>query len=95
MGSGLDVYLEKLNGEPLPEFPVARVYTEDKPYYTLPELKDKYGKDNANKLDNPQEVVYYCRVNGDKITWGYMKQLDDNLVIKYNKDNNTFTINKI
>ena len=79
MSSGLDVYLEKLTGEPLPEFPVARVYTETK----------------GNKLDTPHEVTYYCRVNGDKITWGYMQQLDDNLVITYNKDNNTFTINKI
>ena len=79
MSSGLDVYLEKLSGEPLPEFPVARVYTEDK----------------SNKLDNPQEVTYYLRVNGDKITWGYMKQIDDNISIIYNKDNKSFIINKI
>lgn len=79
MSSGLDVFLEKLSGEKLPEFPKAKVYTEDK----------------ANKLDTPQLVTYYCRVNGDKITWGYMRQLDDNLVITYNKDNKTFTIDKI
>lgn len=49
----------------------------------------------ANRLDKPQEVTYYCRVNGDKITWGYMKQIDDNLCITYNKDNNTFNIIKL
>lgn len=89
MSSGLDVYLEKLSGEPLPKFP------EVKPYYTIPELNEKFGKDEGNKLDTPQLVTYYCRVNGDKITWGYMKQLDDNLVITYNKDNKIFTIDKI
>ena len=82
MSSGRDVYLENLA-------------KNDKPYYTIPELNEKFGKDTGNKLDTPQLVTYYCRVNGDKITWGYMKQLDDNLVITYNKDNKTFTIDKI
>ncbi len=49
----------------------------------------------ANRLDKPEEVTYYCRVNGDKITWGYMKQIDDNLCIIYNKNNNTFNIIKL
>ena len=66
-------------GTELPKFPEAKVYTEDR----------------SNKLDTSNTVTYYLRVNGDKITWGYMKQLDDNLVITYNKDNNTFTVNKL
>ena len=57
--------------------------------------REKVNEMVGNKLDTPHLVTYYCRVNGDKITWGYMKQLDDNLVITYNKDNKTFNINKI
>lgn len=57
----------------------------------FPEAKI-YTEDN---LDKSQVVTYYLRVNGDKITWGHMKQLDDNLVITYNKDNKTFIVNKI
>ena len=49
----------------------------------------------GNKLDTPQLVTYYCRVNGDKITWGYMHQIDDNIKIVFDKNTNTFTINKL
>lgn len=49
----------------------------------------------ANRLDKPQEVTYYCRVNGDKITWGYQRQIDDNIIINYNKDTKQFNIIKI
>lgn len=79
MSSGRDVYLEKISGWEQVKFP------------EVPKVK----QDTGNKLDTPHLVTYYCRVNGDKITWGYMKQLDDNLVITYNKDNKTFTIDKI
>lgn len=79
MSSGRDVYLENISGWEQVKFP------------TAPKVK----QDTGNKLDTPQLVTYYCRVNGDKITWGYMKQIDDNLVITYNKDNKTFTIDKI
>lgn len=49
----------------------------------------------GNKLDTPQLVTYYCRVNGDKITWGYMAQIDDNLKIIYNKNTKTFEVIKL
>ena len=79
MSSGRDVYLEKMGGWEPVEFPKAKVYTEDK----------------SNKLDNPQEVTYYLRVNGDKITWGYQRQIDDNISIVYNKNSKSFIINKL
>ena len=54
----------------------------------------KVEQQDGNKLDTPHEVTYYCRVNGDKITWGYMRQIDDNFSIIYNKNTKTFIINK-
>ena len=57
--------------------------------------REKVNEMVANKLDTPQLVTYYCRVNGDKITWGYMHQIDDNIKIVFDKNTNTFTINKL
>ena len=45
-----------------------------------------------NNLDTPYEITYFCRVNEDKITWGYMKQIDDNLKIIYNTNKKSFTV---
>ena len=79
MSSGRDVYLEKMGGWEQVKFPEA------------PKVK----QDTGNKLDTPHLVTYYCRVNGDKITWGYMHQIDDNIKIVFDKNTNTFTINKL
>ena len=46
----------------------------------------------TNRLDTPNLVTYYCRVNGDKITWGYQRQIDDNVCFIYNKENKSFNI---
>ena len=46
----------------------------------------------SNRLDTPYEVTYYLRVNGDKITHGHMKQVDDNLKIVYNTVKKSFTV---
>jgi small nuclear ribonucleoprotein (snRNP)-like protein len=61
--------------------------SDEKPFYTVKELNEKFAQ--------PEEVVYYVRVNGDKITWGHMHQIDDNIKIVFDKNTNTFTINKI
>lgn len=60
----------------------------------FPQVK-KVEPETSNRLDTPHEVTYYCRVNGDKITWGYQRQLDDNICIIYNKNNSSFNIIKL
>lgn len=80
MSSGLDVYLEKLGGS-LPEFPKVKKI-------------ERTTVSEGNKLDAPQGIVYYLRVNDSRITWGKQKQIDDNICIVYYPDN-TFKIIKL
>ena len=49
-------------------------------------------KRQTKNLDVPYEVVYYLRVRGDKLTWGHMKQIDDDLKITYNTSKKSFTV---
>ena len=70
MSSGLDVYLEKWSGEPLPEFP------NPKPYYEIKELNNKSG-------ETMNHITFYARVNANGMTHGAMKQIDDNIKVVY------------
>ena len=53
---------------------------------------ERLQEEHENRLDTPYEVTYYLRVNGDKITHGHMKQVDDNLKIVYNTAKKSFTV---
>ena len=72
MSSGLDVYLEKSGAHVS--------VSHNKPF--------PVNVNNEKQPENKPEIdVYYLRVNNRGLSWGKQKQIDDNILIRYDKTN--------